>query len=70
MTELQWLPIKDAPHDGRRIAVLLKKGEGWYGDPIVVSWTDSMESGWWLEEGALYSDDQVFGWSPLPPLPK
>jgi hypothetical protein len=62
MSVLEWLDMKTAPHDSDIYIVVKPK----VGELMVVRWCGFGDTGWWLPEGALFQDDDLLGWSPVP----
>jgi hypothetical protein len=62
---LKWLPMDTTPRDTRYICLKPKPEHTFYTCPQVMRWDEDF-NGWWLEEGAVYSDDDFIGWYPIP----
>jgi hypothetical protein len=75
-----WRPIADAPRDGTRILVVLRRDlpehvERWRGAVFVAEWPDvpGWLHGWNVAAPGGHggwSDDDIAGWLPLPELPE
>ena len=71
---MSWLPIETAPRDGTKVLVI------WQNHPagartVESAWFDDEEgeAGQWIGffgDTGYALEDEVFGWQPLPPLPK
>jgi hypothetical protein len=63
--EREWMPMSEAPNDGRSVLLLLLYGQSYH--VRVAYWADEPEA-WESEEtGHVFTQEAIRGWQPLPP---